>query len=44
MNLIEMADLGVIFVMRCDIGTLRNCDEAVDFVFVGKQRVKVEDI
>lgn len=44
MTLIEMADLGVISVMGCDIGALRNCDEAVDSVFVGKQRTKAEDI
>ena len=44
MTLIEMADLGVVSVMECDIGALRNCDEAADSVFVGKQRTKAEDI
>ena len=44
MTLIEMADLGVISVMGCDIGALRNCDEAVDSVFVVKQLTKAEDI
>ena len=44
MTLIEMADLGVVSVMECDIGALRNCDEAADSVFVGQQRTKAEDI
>lgn len=44
MSLIEMADLGVRSVMGCDVGALRNCDEAADFVFVGEQRVKAEGI